>query len=263
MNKFLDDYYSLYCNEDERLVKNAGKIEYLTTLKYILEYLKPKTQMVELGAGTGRYSLELAKSEFDVTAVELVDHNVNILKEKAKDFKNIKVLKGNALDLSCFSNDSFDACLIFGPMYHLYNEPDKLKVLAEAKRITKNNGIIFVTYCMNEATIIQWGFKRGSENIKDAIKKNMLTNDFHCISKEEDIFELVRMEDIDKLNKKADLERIKIIGTDMFSGYLKEEIENMDEETFNIFTKYHLSICERKDIIGISNHTLDILKNKK
>lgn len=263
MNKFLDDYYSLYCNEDERLIKNAGKIEYLTTLKYILEYLKPKTQVVELGAGTGRYSIELAKNGFDVTAVELVDHNVNILKEKTKDFKNVKVLKGNALDLSYFNDDSFDACLILGPMYHLYNNDDKLKVLAEAKRITKNNGLIFVAYCMNEATIIQWGFKRDSENIKNAIKKNMLTCDFHCISKEEDIFELVRIEDIDELNKISDLERIKIIGTDMFACYLKEEIENMDEETFDIFTKYHLSICERKDIIGISNHTLDILKNKK
>lgn len=263
MNKYLDDYYSLYCNEDERLLKNAGKVEYLTTLKYLLEHLSLKSNIIELGAGTGRYSLELAKRGFDVTAVELVEHNVNILKEKAKDFKNIKVLKGNALNLSCFSDDSFDACLILGPMYHLYNEPDKLKVLAEGKRITKNKGIIFVAYCMNEATIIQWGFKRDSENIKNAIKKNMLTNDFHCISKEEDIFELVRIEDIDELNKKANLERIKIIGTDMFSGYLKEEIENMDKETFDIFIKYHLSICERKDIIGISNHALDILRNKK
>ena len=34
----------------------------------------------------------------------------------------------------------------------------------------------------------------------------------------------------------------------------------MDDETFELFMQYHLSTCERQDLIGASYHTLDILR---
>ena len=35
------------------------------------------------------------------------------------------------------------------------------------------------------------------------------------------------------------------------------------KETFELFVKYHLSVCERADLIGAGSHTLDILRNTK
>lgn len=263
MNRYLIDYYNLFCDEENRLLSKYGKIEYLTTLKYILDNTLKNTKIIELGAGTGRYSIELSRRGYDVTAFELVEHNIDILKSKLTNNDHINVIQGNALDLSIFSDNSFDYCLILGPMYHLYSKEDKIKVLEEAKRITKNKGLIFVAYCMNEATIIQWGFKNDGTNILNVINKKMLTENFRCISCEKDIFELIRLEEIDELNKITNLKRIKIIGTDMFSGYIKDTINNMSDEVFNIYYKYHLSICERCDLLGMSNHTLDILENCK
>ena len=34
----------------------------------------------------------------------------------------------------------------------------------------------------------------------------------------------------------------------------------VDDETFELFMQYHLSTCERLDMIGASSHTLDILR---
>lgn len=263
MNKYLIEYYNLFCDEENRLLSKHGKIEYLTTLKYILDNTVKNTKIIELGAGTGRYSIELSRRGYDVTALELVKHNIDILKSKLTDDDQINVIQGNALDLSAFCDNSFDYCLILGPMYHLYSKEDKIKVLEEAKRITKNKGLIFVAYCMNEPTIIQWGFKDDGTNILEAINEKMLTENFHCISCEKDIFELIRLEEIDELNKLTNLKRVKIIGTDMFSGYIKDTINNMRDEVFNIYYNYHLSICERCDLLGMSNHTLDILENNK
>ena len=80
-----------------------------------------------------------------------------------------------------------------------------------------------------------------------------------CISEPADLFELVRVEDIKNLNKKCELTRIKLVGTDMFSYYIKERIDEWSDDIYEIYVKYHLSICERSDVIGLSNHTLDIL----
>ena len=153
--------------------------------------------------------------------------------------------------------------LVFGPMYHLYSKEDKIRVLNEAKRVVKDNGYIFVAYCMNEATIIQWGFNGNGDNITRAIKENMLEEDFKCISALKDIFELVRIEDIEELNKECGLERIKFVGTDTFAHYIKDRIDSWTDEVYKMYLEYHLAICERPDIIGVSNHTMDILRKKQ
>lgn len=38
-------------------------------------------------------------------------------------------------------------------------------------------------------------------------------------------------------------------------------LNKMDDETFELFIKYHLATCERQELIGASSHTIDILKN--
>ena len=112
---------------------------------------------------------------------------------------------------------------------------------------------------MNEACVIQYTFKAG--NILECLKKNMLTEDFRCISEEKDLFELVRLEEIDELNASfEEIKRIKIVAADGATNYMRECIEEMDEETFEVWMKYHFATCERMDLIGATNHSLDILK---
>ena len=257
-NSFLEQYYNLY-DEDGRLASKYGKVEFITTMKYIHDYVKPGAKVLEVGAGTGRYSIALSREGYQVQAMELIEHNIEVFKSKLTDNEHIDIKQGNALDLSVHDNNSFDAVLILGPMYHLYNEEDKVQVLNEAKRILKKDGYIFVAYCMNEPTIIQWEFADDGNNMLESLSKNMLTDDFACISKPADLFELVRVEDIERLSEKCELTRIKFIGTDMFSNYIKERIEEWSDEVYEIYLKYHFSICERSDVIGLSNHTLDIL----
>ena len=69
------------------------------------------------------------------------------------------------------------------------------------------------------------------------------------------------LEDIDKINTATGLTRVKIIAADGPADYMRQVLRNMDEETFQIFIDYHLSTCERADLLGASAHTLDILQN--
>ena len=102
---YLKEYYES-SDEDGRLTSQHGQVEFLTTMKYITE-CAGKTdakRVIEIGAGTGRYSIALANRGFDVTAVELVEHNLDIMKSKIKDLDNIKAYRGSALDLTLFGS---------------------------------------------------------------------------------------------------------------------------------------------------------------
>ena len=261
--KLIEEYYNNR-DEESRLSSLHGQVEYLTTMKYIHECIgnikNPK--ILEVGAGTGRYSIALSKEGFDVTAVELVQHNLDTLKSKLDGSESLTAILGNALDLKMLKDDSFDITMLLGPMYHLYTLEDKMQALSEAIRVTKQGGYILVAYCMNDATIIQDGFIR-NYLLEDFIEKDLLTDNWHCKSEPKEIFELVRTEDIEFLNSKFPLDRIKFVATDGFTHYMSDVIDKMDEFTFNKWMEYHFTICERQDLIGASNHTLDILKVRK
>jgi len=167
-------------------------------------------------------------------------------------------MRGNALELSSLSPDSFDVTLLLGPMYHLYTRKDQVTALKEALRVTRRSGIIMVAYCMNEPTVIQFVFQKAQ--LKSCLDKNVLTEDFKCISTPEDVFSMVRTEEIEEINRLAGARRLKLIAADGATNYMRPLIDGMDDETFSYWMKYHLATCERGDLIGASNHVLDILE---
>lgn len=257
MSKELEVYYNKFC-EDKRLTRKHGNVEYVTSMKYIHKYLEELPQnakILDVGAGTGRYSIALAEEGYDVTAVELVKYNLGILKQKSD---KVKAYQGTALKLKRFENDTFDMTLVFGPMYHLYTFEDKVKALSEAKRVTKAGGIILVAYCMNEYSILTHGFK--DNYIKESLTNGKVSKDFHVIAAPEDLYDYVRLEDIEKFNEAAGLERIQIVSADGPANYMRPILNAMDDETYELFIQYHLSTCERPDLMGASAHTLDILR---
>ena len=50
------------------------------------------------------------------------------------------------------------------------------------------------------------------------------------------------------------------MATDGAAHYFSDFIDGMDRETFAKWMAYHFAVCERQDLIGASNHTLDILR---
>ena len=256
---YIENHYNNY-HEDERTKSKHGCIEFITNMKYIRDYVPQKAKILDIGAGTGVYSLALAQEGFSVHAVELVEHNIEIFRSKLTGGEDIVLEQGNALDLSRFGDESFDAVLLFGPLYHLYTKEDKITALREARRVLKKDGHLFAAYCLNEATVIQYAFGGDGSCMLDCLAKGMLTKDFKCISKPADLFEMVRLEEIDELNWEAKLKRVKIVASDLFAHYIKDRLDSFSEEVLQVYISYHLSVCERPDLLGATNHCLDILE---
>lgn len=257
MSKELEQYYNKFC-EEKRLTRRHGYVEFVTSMKYIHKYLKSGDKILDIGAGTGRYSVSLAEEGYDVTAVELVKYNLGILKQKQS---SVKAYQGTALNLKRFADNTFDITLLFGPMYHLYTLEDKVKALSEAKRVTKTGGKIFVAYCMNEYSILTYGFKEN--HIRESIENGKVDKDFHVLSEAKDLYSYVRLEDIAEINEKTGgVKRLQILAADGPANYMRTILNAMDEETYQTFIDYHLSTCEREDLMGASAHTLDILEKE-
>lgn len=258
--KYLTDYYNNY-DEDGRLLRKFGQVEFLTTMKYIEKYIEKGMRILEVGAGTGRYTITLAEKGYKVDAIELIQHNIDILKGKITEKHKINVKQGNAVDLTCYPDETFDITLVLGPLYHLFIEEEKKKAISEAIRVTKKGGAVFISYCINEATIFGWGFKNG--NISSALESGIVNRDtFKCKSNPSLLFELHRKEDIERLMSDFDIQPLHYVATDLVTNYMREIIDAMDENMFNTYLKYHFTICERSDLVGATHHSLDIFRKK-
>lgn len=255
---YLSNYYEQY-DEDGRLTSKYGMVEYITTMKYIEKYLKPGMRIMEIGAATGRYSHALAQRGYQVDAVELIEHNIEIFRQNTAPGEPVTITQGNAMDLSAFESDTYDITLLLGPMYHLYTTEDKLKALSEAIRVTKKGGIVFAAYCMGDASVLSYGFIRGE--IYNIIEKCMIdTETFDTFSNPWDIFELHRKEDIDALRAEFDVTQLHFIATDGYANHMRSTLAEMDDGMYELYIKYHLATCERQDMVGYSHHTLDIFR---
>ena len=259
----IEQYYNKF-NEDKRLLSRHGRVEFYVTYTYIQRHLsavlderkcaKSDIKIMDIGAGTGAYCIPLADEGYTVSAVEMVKHNLGILKKKTT---LVDARQGNACNMKKYADNTFDVTLSFGPMYHLFSNEDKIKALSEAKRITKPGGVIFVAYVMNEYGVITYCFKE--RHIREIMENHRLTEDFHTVSQVENLYDYVRIEDINKLNQQCGLKRKMIISPDGAADYMRQYLNKLDEEEFQYFLDYQLSICERQDLIGAGAHTVDIL----
>lgn len=254
--EILTQFYSNY-DEEGRLLSKHGSVEYLTTMRYIEQYLCPGMRILEIGAATGRYSHALARMGYAVDAVELVQHNIDIFNSLTQPGETISIRQGDARDLSFLPPESYDVVLLLGPMYHLFTPQDQQKALSEASRVTKKGGILMAAYCGNEATVVQYCFGRGMLK-EEKYRKLVDPVTFKASSDPAELFELYRREDIDALMSPLPTTRLHYVGTDMATNYMRDVIDGMDDDFFGLYLQYHFSICERPDCVGVSHHILDI-----
>lgn len=254
----LVDFYNRI-DEDSRLLTKHGRIEFLTTVKYVEKYLKDGMRIMEIGAATGRYSHYFAQKGYEVNAVELVEHNIEIFKSKTQPNENISIRQGNALDLSKYHDNSYDVTLLLGPMYHLYTVEDQKKALSETFRITKSGGYVFVAYCMVDPSVLTGIFV--NNKVQHCIENGLIdTETFETFFPPHGIFKLYIKDEIFELTEEFNAERLHFIATDGYACHMRETIDKMDNETYELYLKYHFKTCERQDLIGISHHTLDVFR---
>jgi ubiquinone/menaquinone biosynthesis C-methylase UbiE len=247
-------HYTLNYDEDIRFKRdNMHKAEFILTLETIRKYLKPNMDILELGAGTGAYSLQLAKEGYKITALELVEHNLELLKSKITSKMDVTPLLGNALNLKKFKNSEFDMVLCLGPMYHL-KKKDRLKCLMESIRVCKRGGILIFAFISNHLSLLD-NFQK---DIKDLMKsKKDYTKELH---RKDDVFTLVTIKEIEDLFKETKLQKIELLSPDGPSRLLKSEINKFTKKEFNFWLDYLRKTANDSSLIGYGEHILYVAK---
>ncbi len=244
--------------EDLRLLRRHGIVEFETTMYHLHRYLQPGMRLLDIGAGTGRYTSALMAEGYEVKAVELVRRNIDVFLKREP---TADVVQGDARHMPFLPDASADVTLLLGPLYHLIGFDEKLKALAEAKRVTRPGGLIFVAYLMNEYSILSYCFDE--DRIGGLMERGAVDEDYHIQASADELYDYVRLEDIDRLDSEAGLERVTVFSPDGPSDYMRTRLNRMSEETFARFLDYQKQMSERPDLLGAGSHVVDVCKKVK
>ena len=132
------------------------RIEYTSTLRLIEKYFPSNGAICDIGCGPGRYAIELARRGYRVTLLDLSEKLLERAKKAiaSEGVSAERLVQGDARDLGVFKDESFDAALLLGPMYHLIERDDRSLALSELVRILKPGGRAIVAY------LNSWGMLR-------------------------------------------------------------------------------------------------------
>jgi len=259
MSDVVIDAYENYKEEQRLTTNNARKVEFITTIKIFENHLHKKSKILDCAAGAGIYAFHLADAGHDVTALDITPRHIEIINHKLENKPySMDTAINDARDLRLYDDESFDAVLCMGPLYHLTEEKDRLQCLNECLRVLKKGGILFSAY-INRLFIIPLIATNDFSYLEKEFINNLLATG---VSKMDDALHFWtdsyydKPDLIEKTYKDLGLHIIEHAATDGMSIFLKEKIDKMDEEAFALWCDYHHATRQEESVLGISNHGL-------
>lgn len=124
-------------------------------MEFINKRINPSGSILDIAAGTGNYSLALAKGGYDVTAVDLDDEMVNSIIEKANIMDiDLKAIKMNMLDMDTLDG-KYDGIICIGnSLVHLKDKEEIHKALKSMKSALKDGGTLILQIVNYDRIII-------------------------------------------------------------------------------------------------------------
>lgn len=250
--------------EWDRLQKKHPYEKYIT-VKIMDKYIKDGDSILDIGGGPGHYSIHYALKGHDVTLFDLSDENIKFAKNKSRQYKTkLKAIVGNALDLSQFTDESFDIVFLMGPIYHLMDEEDRIRALQEAKRVLKKDGYLFTSFIMMYGGLIYDLRDLPKVVFKDAPFFDVVKNGKSLSFKAFTNAYMSSIEDSEKLINKID--GLKIVTEFSQEGILAPYMHILEKLTKAERIAWYdisYSLCERKEYLSHAEHLMIVSKKAK
>ena len=250
-------YYTKYDVENRIKKDKAHFIEFVLSLNVINKYTSSKTKAIDIGCGTGNYSVVLAKKCQEVLSVDLMDNLLEILRNKLKTegLNNVSCLCADVLDLHNFVDEKYDLVLCMGPLYHLNNPEIRISCYNNLKKLAKDDTIFIFTYITTSAFL--------SNALKGKVSFNEI---FQMIEKEHFYFSPFYFSSSIFMEKELvdnSFEIIEHIALDPISSFFVEAINSLSDEQYQDFIDSLLKNQNNTKLLSLSSHNMIVSKLKK
>ena len=150
-----------------------------------------------------------------------------------------------------------------GPLYHLFKESDREKCVLEAKKLLKENGLLFASFISINAGL-NYYLENKPEDIlyeKELDLFDMMEKDLNWSGNAFTKCTFINNILVDDFFEKLGFEKITLFGQEGVTGIRLNYIEQSNEKVRKFYLDLSLRLCENPQYFTYSNHIMYIGKN--
>jgi S-adenosylmethionine-dependent methyltransferase len=260
-SNLIEDYYdSIPAYEWGR--RDRHRMEFALSLRAILDVLPPAPGTIaDIGGGPGRYSIELARKGYAVTLADLSSKNLEFAREKAAE-AGVELdgyVHANALDLKDFADQTFDAVLLMGPLYHLVEEEERLKALQEARRCLKPGGLLFAAVITRFSIFRDAAYKyqdypvRLPDEVEEILRSGRYPGDTGFTRAY-----FMHPDEVIAHMENGGFQTVDMIGCEGFVAEIENKLIGQSEEIWRVWENLNYRLCREPSLRGAADHLLYI-----
>ncbi len=264
----------LYRSDPERewLRLERHRTEFAVTLRAFEAYMPPApARVLDCGGGPGRYAITLAQQGYEVTLFDLSPELLNWAREQSAEL-GVTLSgfeQGTATDLSRFPDASFDVVLLMGPLYHLLDEAERCRALAEAYRVLRPGGVVFVAfitrYAAHRYAAAHIPMDPLSAEQREAYRSTWETGILHPPSEGLPGFfaYMAHPTEVKPLCRGAGFEVLSVLGVEGLVSMLETEVNALEGDAWDFWVDLNYQVASDPSVHGVVEHLLAVCRKPK
>lgn len=260
MNR-VEEYYDRHVDREwQRLDRH--RTEFAVTIRAIEDSLPPPpADLIDVGSGPGRYSIELAKRGYSLTMVDISSDSLNKANEVAREIgvKFKETIHADALNLGTLNLIEYDAALLMGPLYHLLTFEERYRTVKEILSVLKPLGLVFVSFITRFAP-----FRQAASDEQEWLPENLeyayevLKTGIHNEGTEFPQAYFAHPSEIKPFMESCGFKTLRILGCEGILAGHEEGVNQLQGEQWQAWVEFNYHIAEEPSLLGASDHILYI-----
>lgn len=236
------------------------RFEFEITKRMLARYIAPGARILDIGGGPGRYSLYFASLGHEVTLVDLSCGNVAFAQAKADELRlPLKAYQCDARDLSRLPlNGPYDCVLVMGPLYHLFLENDRERVILEAKRHLMPGGVLAASFISLYGGLNYYLSECPGEIINEPCMDyfDRMEEGKTWYGQAFTLSNFTECAEIEPFFKRLGFEKLSLFGQEGITATRLADIEKAPDEVRRFYLDLSLRLCDKKAYYAYSCHMM-------
>jgi len=267
----LDAVAGLYDADPEREWGRVDerRVEWGVTQRALRDFLpSAPAEVVDIGSGPGRYAIPLVSAGYAVSLLDLSTECLSLAEHEASraGVAFAEVVPGSATSLSAFRDDSFDAALLLGPLYHLKAEADRTATVSEALRVLRPGGVLFSAF-LSRYSVVRYAAKTRPGQLTDdpALIESILERGYGDSGRTDAAFlktcYFADPGDVQPFMERCGVETIQILGCEGVVSEVEERLNELPPQELEKWVDLNYRLGKKPELLAASAHVLHVGRN--
>lgn len=241
------------------------RTEFAVTLRAMTDFLPASpARVLDVGGGPGRYAITLAQRGYEVTLFDLSAACLQMARERAAEAGAAlsAVEQGTATNLGCYPDETFDAVLLMGPLYHLLEHERRRQALAEAVRVLLPGGMLLAAFITRYAGL-RWAavndplWPLENRQIFEGVMEDGVQPP-HGTPGSGFVAWFAHPSEVEPLLSGAGLELVTILGVEGVVSMIEERVNALCGEAWDLWVDLNYRLAADPSIHGCVEHLLAV-----